>query len=44
MYLFKDRRGRTWITAEGIYRFFGITMRDRKKYFYDYDYILKVLR
>ena len=41
MYLFKDRRGRTWITAAGIYRYFGVVIRESaKKYFYDYDWIL----
>lgn len=44
MYLFKDTRGRTWITAAGVLRYFGIKMHERKKFFYDYDFILKVLR
>lgn len=44
MYLIQDRRGRTWITAEGIFRYFGIVIRKgAKKYFYDYDWILRTL-
>ena len=42
MYLFKDKRGRTWITAAGIYRYFGIRMHEGgRKYFYNYDAFLK---
>ena len=45
MYLFTDRRGRTWITADGIYRYFGIVIREvGKNFFYDYDWLIKVLR
>lgn len=44
MYLIQDRRGRTWITAEGIFRYFRIVIREgAKKYFYDYDWISALL-
>ena len=45
MYLIQDKNGRTWITAAGIYRYFRIVIREgAKKYFYDYDWILRSLR
>lgn len=45
MHIFKDRHGKTWITAEGILRYFGIKIHEyAKRYFYNYDFFLKVLR
>ena len=45
MYLFKNRRGRTWITAAGVLRYFGVKLYEGdRKHFYNYDYLLKVLR
>lgn len=42
MYIIQDRHGRTWITAEGILRYFGIYICEfGKKFFYDYDWFLK---
>lgn len=36
MYIFKDRHGRQWITAEGLLRYFGVRTTDTRRYFYDY--------
>lgn len=38
MYIFKDRRGREWITAEGLLRYFGVRIIATRKYFYDYEF------
>lgn len=44
MYLIQDRHGKTWITAAGILRLFKFKIHERgKRYFYDYDWIMKVL-
>lgn len=44
MYLFRDIRGRTWITAAGVLRYFGIRIFEGgRKFFYDYDHLLKIL-
>ena len=37
MYIFKDRRGRYWITAEGLLQYFGVRVIDTRKYFYNYE-------
>lgn len=42
-YIFEDRHGRTWITAEGILQYFGIKIHSPKRYFYNYDLFLKGL-
>ena len=42
MYIFRDRHGRTWITAAGILRYFNIKIHELgKKYFYSLDEVLK---
>lgn len=37
MYIFKDRYGRYWITVEGLLRYFGVRVYDKRKYFYNYE-------
>ena len=37
MYIFKDRHGRYWITAEGLLRYFGVRVTDTRRYFYRYE-------
>ena len=37
MYIFTDRFGRRWITAEGLLRYFGIRVYSSRRYFYRYE-------
>lgn len=37
MYIFTDRRGRRWITAEVLLRYFGVRVYDTRRYFYSYE-------
>lgn len=37
MYIFKDRHGRRWITAEGLLRYFGIRVYASRRDFYRYE-------
>ena len=44
MYIFKDRYGRYWITAEGLLRYFGVRICDKRKYFYNYEIYTRWLK
>ena len=37
MYIFTDRFGKRWITAEGLYRYFGVRVYSNRRYFYRYE-------
>lgn len=41
--MFRDRYGRTWITAAALYKYFGVQVTEWKKYFYDYEWCCKWL-
>lgn len=44
MYIFTDRRGRQWITAEGLLRYFGVRVCDTRRYFYRYEIYARYFR
>lgn len=37
MFIFRDRFGRRWITAEGLLRYFGVRIHSCRRYFYRYE-------
>lgn len=37
MYIFTDRFGKRWITAEGLFRYFGVRVYSNRRYFYRYE-------